>query len=336
MTTLPTTSNFRLPRVAGAGGPTLPPTAPAGGPGGLTPSLTPADVWRIIRGNVWLILATVVLAIAVGIGIYYYLLRTDPKYRSLGQLLVNRPYRVNPTNQPMYDQADGDFNLSIEQRTQQAQLQSESLWSDVLQNNDVVRNSKWFKKFQDKVTNSGGDAVRLAEVDLDENLRATPIPDSKLIQLTMDSANADDAHDIVEAIGNAHIRNQQQRTFDRTNQELEQAKQWQSRYVNLAKQTKDKMNAQMNRASVDAGRQTIKEMEMSQLIGAQTKARLDRTEAEGQMNAVNEQVNAGKDPYQVDMMVRNDPSVVRLTARLDELDLIIESQVAPGAESRDV
>src|SRR4051812_21310118 len=123
MTTLPTTSTYRLPRAPGGSGPGQPPThnVNVGGTASVAPVLTPADIWRVIRGNMWLIILTVAVAIGLGIGAYAYLLKNDPKYRSLGQLLVNRPYRINPTNNTSLDSGD-DFVLSIEQRTQQQQL----------------------------------------------------------------------------------------------------------------------------------------------------------------------------------------------------------------------
>jgi capsular exopolysaccharide synthesis family protein len=310
-----------------------PPQPPGGGAGGAAPALSPADVWRVIRGNVWLIIASVILAIAVGIGVYSYLLKNNPKYRSVGQLLVNRPYRINPTNDRTNDMSIEDFNLQVEQRTQQQQLMSEALWNDVLQNNELIRKSAWFRNLQSIADRTGVDAARLAREDLEDNLRATPINESKLLSLSMDCSYADDAHDIVEAIGNTHIRNLQQRTFDRTNQELESAKQWQTRYTNSIKQTKDKMNVQMSRGSVDVGRQTIKEMELGQLIGAQIKARLEANEATGQLDAITNQINSGKDPYQVELIVRNDASIQRLQQMLDSLDLDIDSQTISGDQS---
>ena len=338
MTTLPTTSNFRLPRGPGSGGPMVPPTQPptGGGPGGLAPALTPADIWRVIRGNLWLIAAVVIVAVAVGIGIYTYLLKNDPKYRSLGQLLVNRPYRINPTNQASNDMANDDFNLVIEQKTQQAQILSEALWSDVLEKNTVVRDSTWFKNLQAKSARTGIDAIRLAKEELNDDLRATPIQDSKLISLTMDCASPTDAHDIVEAIGNAHIDNQRQLTFDRTNRELNAASQYRDRYTNFARQTRDKMNALVSGTGgtpTEAGRLTIKEMQLSQLIGAQMKAASEASEAAGQLDAINKQIQSGKDPYQVDMMVRRDDQVMRLQMMVDQYDLDIESGTINGEQS---
>ena len=334
MTTLPTTSTFRLPRAPGGNGPGQPPPYNSNaGAVSTAPVLTPADIWRVIRGNLWLILATVIVALGVGVGVWAYLLKTDPKYRSLGQLLVNRPYRINPTNNTILD-ANDDFVLAIEQRTQQQQLLSEVLWFDVLEENQKIRETKWFKNLQAKAQGGKTTAAQLAKADLEENLRATPVSDTKIIQLTMDSGDPDDARDIVRAIGDKHIDNQQKRTQDRTSDELQTAKLWKTRYSENAKKTKDRMNTVMTRASVDVGRSTMKELEMSQLIGQQTRAATEETEARGQLESIQAAVKDGKDPYQVDAIVQNDPTVQRLQARLDDLDLAIDSASRNGTESR--
>ena len=333
MTTLPTTSTYRLPRAPGGSGPGQPPphNVNVGGPAAAA-VLTPADIWRVIRGNLWLIIAAVIVAVGIGIGVYAYLLKTDPKYRSLGQLLVNRPYRINPTNNTILD-GNEEFVLSIEQRTQQLQLTSETLWFDVLEENQKVRDTKWFKNFQAKAQDGKTTAVQLAKADLDDNLRATPVSDTKVINLTMECGNADDARDIVQAIGDKHIDNQQKRTQDRTSGELQAARAWKATATDNAKKTKDRMNTVMSRASVDIGRSTMKELEMSQLIGEQTKTNSQYNEAQGQLNAVEQAIKEGKDPYQVDAMVQNDPSVQRLQAYLDDVDLRMGSTVRAGTDA---
>jgi capsular exopolysaccharide synthesis family protein len=336
MTTLPTTSNLRLPRGPGSGGPmmpTQPPMVNVGG--GAVQALTPADIWRVIRGNLWLIAAIVVLAIAVGVGIYTYLLKNDPKYRSVGTLVVNRPYRINPTGNRDENAVD-DFVLVVEQRTQQQQLLSEALWADVLEKNTVVRDTRWFKSLQEKAARTQVAAVRLAKEDLEDNLRATPVQETKLISLTMDCASPDDAHDIVEAIGNAHIGKLQDQTFDRTRRELEAATQYKDRYTNYARQTKDKMLALMSRTGgtpTEVGRLTIKEMQLSQLIGAQVKARMESAEADGQLDAINNQIKNGKDPAEVEAAVRRDEQVARLQYMLDQADFEIERETINGEQS---
>lgn len=337
MTTLPTTPNLRLPRGPGSGGPMMPSQPPIVNVGGVAAqALTPADIWRVIRGNLWLIAAIVVLAIAVGIGIYTYLLKNDPKYRAVGTLLVNRPYRINPSGNNSVNLDNDEFVLNVELRTQQQQLLAESLWAEVLEKNTVIRESRWFKNLQEKSARTGVDAVRLAKDDLEDNLRATPVADTKLINLTMDCASPDDAHDIVEAIGNTLISRLQELYFDRTNRELTAASSYKDRYTNYARGLKDKMTALMSRTGgtpTEAGRLTILEMQLSQLIGAQVKADMEAAEANGQLEAINAQIKAGKDPAEVEAAVRRDEQVSRLQYMLDQSDFDIERETINGEQS---
>jgi len=303
-------------------------------------ALTGSDIWRVLRSNMWLILGAAILGGGIGGGVYAYLKQTHPKYRSVGYVVVNKPFRVSPTGkQTADDVSDIDFNLPIEQKTQTQMLLSEALWNDVIEKNTQVRDTDWYKNFENESSkkNSGVTPVRLAKEDLDDNLRVSPIPDSKLIQISMDCAKPDDARDIVKNLVDAHIDNQRQLNYDRTSQELESAKLWQDRYVKLEAQTKEKMNSLQagNATPVAMGRMSIKELEISQLIGAQTKARMDAQEASGALDAINQQVADGKDPSDVDMFVRNDPSVVRLQSMVDDFDMRIQSlEQTSGAKSR--
>jgi len=77
MTTLPTTTPMRLPRPV----PQQTPLA-LGGPVAAQPGggfqMTGADVWRVIRSNLWLIVAMLIISGIGGYGIFRFL---DAKFR---------------------------------------------------------------------------------------------------------------------------------------------------------------------------------------------------------------------------------------------------------------
>ena len=93
MTTLPQTTNIRLPRPVGlgpmAGGPMglahaqHAPSAPVGMSGG--------DVWRVIRANLWLIIISLAAAVVIGLGMYFYLARFHPRFTAVGYVQVAPP-----------------------------------------------------------------------------------------------------------------------------------------------------------------------------------------------------------------------------------------------------
>jgi len=343
MTTLPSTTAIRLPRepqqpashLAPVHGPHAPQQAGA---------LTGADAWRVIRGNIWWILGSTVVALVLGFVLYLYVKQTSPKWRSVAFVLVNKPVRINPVNSNSIDQADAnsDFNLPIEQRTQSTMLMSEALWDDVLQKSSKIRETTWFRNFVARSKNSTDAAsspVKLAKDDLSSNFRATLIPDSKLVQVSMDSASPTDSRDIVQEIVGQHIENQQQQTFDRTNQELNTATQWKDRYIKLEAQTKAAMNDIINRVGsgsspASMNRLNIKELQVSQLVSQQATARMKATDAQSMLESLQQQLNAGTDPTEVELAVKSDPSVQRLQAMVDDLDVRIEAQTASyGAKS---
>lgn len=355
MTTLPTTSSIRLPRAGTQGGQvlTMPPTpmGPMMSPV-VQPLLTPADVWRVIRGNFWLIVLSCVLAAGVGVGLFLWQRATNPKYEAIGWAEILRQTRWDPSTGQAVPLDEGQFDLKVEQRTQVEKILNEGLWTSVLQNNDAVRRTEWYQNFERKAgtvtangsqtsTPSAGSVTpfMLAKEDLQENFSATPRPESRLVRISMYASRPEDAQIIVQAIVDEHIKNQQQSTYDRTNAELITATQWADRYDRAIASVKDRMNMLQGSltsggGTVNFGRLNIKEMEISALISAQMKARTDANQAEAQLNAIQAMIQAGNDPAQVGQMVQMDPTVSRLRAMVDEFDLQLESSKDQLANSR--
>src|SRR4051812_4273637 len=97
MTTLPQTTAIRLPRpngqsqLAAAGGGQTVLAAPgmhAGGGAGANPGLSGSDVWRIIRGHIWLIVFMLVLSGAAGFGVNQLLAMKYPRFTATGFIQV--------------------------------------------------------------------------------------------------------------------------------------------------------------------------------------------------------------------------------------------------------
>src|SRR5689334_1315911 len=80
MTTLPTTTPIRLPRPAGATPLALPGTLVGAQGGANAFQMNGADVWRVIRSNIWLILAMLVLSTGAGFVLNWYLNKYHSSY----------------------------------------------------------------------------------------------------------------------------------------------------------------------------------------------------------------------------------------------------------------
>src|SRR5438034_765525 len=130
MTTLPTTTPMRLPR------PVAQTPLALGGPVGAQQAssfqMTGADVWRVIRSNIWLIIGLLVLSGAGGFGVYKYLDRYYSSYTAYGICQINPPERfhVRMEDQP---QTTDVTALALDQRTQAQLLKQEALFIQVLQ-----------------------------------------------------------------------------------------------------------------------------------------------------------------------------------------------------------
>ncbi len=347
MTTLPTTSSIRLPRSGGPGGQVLamPSTGPLGPVvhGAAQPLLTPADVWRVIRGNLLLIVASCILSGGIGFGLFWWQKETNPRYQAKGVAEVSRQIRVDPrTSEPVALDAGGMFDLKVEQRTQAEKLMNDGLWASVIESNKKLHELDWYRQFEalaGKGRYAGMTAPMLAKEDLADNFNVTPRPESRLLIISMNAGSAGDAKEVVQMIVDAHISNQQKLTFDRTNSELEIARQWRDRYNRELGRAKERMTQLSGSLStggspINLRRLNIREMEIGALIQAQMKAKLEATEAKAQLDAIEQSVQQGNDPSQVEQMVRLDPTVARLHAIVNDYELQLESAKRWGERSR--
>src|SRR4051794_9803051 len=136
MTTLPQTSPMRAPRVGGNGRLAMPimhGPAPAA-----SHAMTGADVWRVIRGNIWLILSTLVIAAIVGFLANMWLLARHSRYTAAGLLLVHTPNEM-PSYAGSFAMGADPATLEIELRTHAKRLTHEALLASVLENSEEVR-----------------------------------------------------------------------------------------------------------------------------------------------------------------------------------------------------
>jgi capsular exopolysaccharide synthesis family protein len=261
-------------------------------------------------------------------------------YRATGSIVIDRTQRFNPTKddvQPSYD-----FNLTVEQKTQAKMLMDPSLWMRVIENNQLLRETEWFKSFEREIAKRAEKtttAASLAREDLMDNFRAMPEVDSKLLRVSMDAPKAEDARDIVRYLVEDHIQGQQEQGRNKAQSELTMAQGWSDRYKQEMNAAKYRMNTLEQKLS-DTGspqaisRLNVQEMEISRLIDAQMKAKLEGSEAAGQLGAMEAQIKEGRDPPQVEMLVRQDPTVNRLRDMVDQYDMMMQSAKSTGEKSR--
>ena len=182
--------------------------------------MTAADAWRVIRGNMWLILTMLCVSLIVGYVANRLLQKYFPRYTASGLVTIHPPTTWN--YQTRTQETLGDFaGLAVEQRTQAMLLRSDSLITKVLQNpSSPVRNTKWFHTFEVPVQQPDGSVRPVADLAaakkaLSDSFVAAPIDGTNAVNVSMTASEGRDARDIVLAIVNQHLDQQEQLITDK-------------------------------------------------------------------------------------------------------------------------
>ncbi|MCC6238930.1 MAG: polysaccharide biosynthesis tyrosine autokinase [Phycisphaerales bacterium] len=315
MTTLPqTTTTMKLPREAGVGG-GAGLMAPVGLSHAGASQMTAADVWRVIRSNIWLIVISVAVAGVIGVGLNEVLKRVHPRWTATGVVEIN-PYAERDPRQIMATSPSKETIL-VEQRTQASKMSNEQLFSDLLQL-PTIRETGWYKSFTKPED---------AKQDLVDNVRVSPVPDTRLIQVSMSAADPGDARLILDELVSLHIRNEQRRALE-TNLDRGQ----------VLGRLKDEMNARRNdivrdlhRAQAElatagsglpgTGGVSPKDLEMMELVKRALELRAAAEMSDSQYQGVMETLKRGEEPPMVSERLGTDPMVMRYRQMLDEIDL---------------
>ncbi len=148
-------------------------------------------------------------------------------------LILWAPLLAGPTTRPVADgagllilSADGIPDAGIAAmmlETHAVMLQNPALIRNVVEQHPKFRETAFFKAIQAR----GGNAV-------DEYLRVLDvrtIPGTLLIRVNVDrEVVGADSRELIQCLCDSHITNLQRMRFDKTNRELEVAKQWRDRY----------------------------------------------------------------------------------------------------------
>lgn len=332
MTTLPqTTAAIRLPRpngqqsqlapaANGGGVPMLAHPGMAHAPGTVNAGLSGSDVWRIIRGHLWLIIITIVVCAGLGVAINYLLARNYPRYTAAGYIEVQPVIKpITDKGATVGDQADPQL-VSLEQKTQAALLRSEALLSKVLQNKgSEIRGTKWFDRF--KV----GDNYDIAgaKEDFIDNYTVTPLPETRLVKVEYTSAAPKDCQTVVREMGEQHIKDEQDRIFLQGQSQSVQLGQLRTKYRMLYQDNEMKLQRLRLKVSNAGGgvmnRVNMKEMELAEQRRNKSKADLEYKGAQAMLDGLNQTLAGGGVPITVQQLVDNNPEVATARATYRQL-----------------
>jgi capsular exopolysaccharide synthesis family protein len=310
------------------------PASPAG--------MTPADVLRVLRANVWLIAGSIVLAIIVGAIVNEVLRRYYPRYTATGYIQVQPRQFYNPLTKGQ--ETIGDFALlAVELRTQAQLIKQEGLFTRVLQDGTSrIRDTDWFKRYM-VLTDSQGRLmpdVSAAKNDLERNLEVNPIQDSKLIRISMTGASPKDNRVIVEEIIDKHLAEQRRQTQELVQGRTSALNNMKSRYQNEINRITNENRSKLADIGNDSlgivgwGRLSAKELELSRGLESEMKSLSEYNEARQRFETIMQQLQQGIEPPIIETFAADDYNVKMNRQMWEAYETNLAGLTNAGAKSR--
>jgi len=316
MTTLPQTTPIRLPRPAGGSpliGASAGPSAVGGGSGAI--QMSGADVWRVIRANLWLVALLVIICGIAGYFVNGYLEKNYAIYTATGYIRILPLQEIDP----LHPVAAGAVSQSllVEQKTEAQLIHSDGLINDVLSDStSPIRQTAWW------LVTCNSDPQKARRL-LSEKLMATPLLDSELISVSMSASDRHDTSIIVTAIVNKEIENNRASISHKNDADYSRMLDAKNRYQNLLTEdtsTVESLAASLNLSGLGTVGASPLEIELSRRVEDQLAARTDANKAEAAYNSFMSQYQQGQDPPQLTQMVKMDPDVASLRSESEYYD----------------
>ena len=336
MTTLPQSTTLtrvpqRAPRALAVGGHPAGMMAPVQQPNAF--AMSGADVWRIIRGNIWLILVLLIISAIGGFALNYYLSKNHSRYTAVGliQIQQSNPMTITAEARPT-DRLDIG-TLAIEQKSQVAMIRHESLLMKVLANREEIRKTDWFKGF-------GGNPVKAKE-DLLDKLDVIAIPETRLVSVAMSYSKPEDCKTIVQEIVQQHLDDQRQASQNKILERSQALNNLKQRYSFRLRDLGQDLRDKAIKLSIDGmgtpGRLSTKEIELSDLLKKQFEYQSTANEAKGALESALAQDQQGAELAGIGRMLETDQEINLLKNTVMQLEMGIEQQKSNlGKEHRNV
>lgn len=158
--------------------------------------ITPADIFRVIKQRILLILLIWIFGSAITVGVTMATMRYFPLWTATAHILVEAMTPSDPFN-PWGDRSDRD-TIERNLANQAQMIRDPDLLREVLVSPEVRLETDWFKQFADNVDN--------ALEDLDENLVSSPVRGSSLLAVSMPTRNPKDSPKIVNKITQLYLK----------------------------------------------------------------------------------------------------------------------------------
>jgi capsular exopolysaccharide synthesis family protein len=348
MTTLPQTAPIRVPRPVPAAGQISVPSSgaigPAAGDFSRAGGMTPADIWRVIRANMALIILALIAGGVAGYFINAALMKYAPKYKASADLVIRSanemPEPMKPTYTPSPDELallqnqHASYLMSIDTAFLEA-LEADMNESDTTNrpnNTKPLRQTNWFKSFPN-------DAER--KKDLVSNLRAAPRDRSRLISVEMTAATPDDARDVLVALIAPYLSKleRQQEAAERNQMEL-----LRSEKTKLEFELESVVKRQLNQKETELGMEGVelfgswnsKRLQYERMLQTRSEVKANLAGLTVQKENLDRTLRDGKTPAEVNNMLSRDGRYLSAQERVDLLEIEIDQLALTHGEKSEI
>jgi len=300
---------------------------PSGGPIalGAGSTMTGNDVWRLLRANIWSILLVMIVFLGAGAALNQFVLKPYfSRFTSSGFVKISILANTDPTKGNGEEELGDPGRIGLETRSTALLLKSDGLLSDFLSTNPEVQKTDWYHKFE--VKNAAGQNVpdtAKAKASLEDSLSVSAQPETSLIQVAMTAPNPQDARTIVTELVNMFLREQQAYKQSRTSArsaELNRIRNEVQRRSTLMQEDLRRLQQELNRAGYKTstqGGQSQKEIELTELLRKQLDSNADLSDATQMLQSMQEAMQRGETPSQVESMMAQDQRVFQAKLGVD-------------------
>lgn len=315
--------NLMVPRRAGPARP---------GPAMAAPTLTPKDIFGILRRHIWLMVSLIVLGFIVGGASWYFLRQYFPKYTAQTLIKVLPPGEKEPL--AIAARLAGK-DIQYGHRQSIASLIKEQRSFIRLIDSRTIQETKWFKRFGEPLDR----AIQKAFKDLRKHFRAFAHRDADFVVISMTCRDDKESALIVNEMLDLFLASQRGTSkTEITNRltELENQRLSVQRELDLSNNALDQVRTRFGFTDLEQRyfRPTITrrlgelEVELDRLI-------LEKNQIQTTIDVLEERMK-GPVTKMVEREVERDPVVINLTQQLAALEIVLAGRLAKFGENHKV
>ena len=296
---------------------------PGGGGGGQGAQLTGADVMRVLRENLWLIVLALIVSGVAGYALNEYLRRNFIAYTADAKLFLTDPEGFNPFNETgLTDRLRDNDDLDVRLQTQAARLKSEQLFDKLLtQRDNALKKSEWLRKVAG--TGDGKIDPGRAKEALFDAFNAGPIRGTRLIDVEFTANDPIEARNILELIVNTRLEDQLTEAGRSSSQRIEDMKRViREREADIQEVEREIRGFDSARAGANEAVASMAALEQQlRMVGTSVfNVEQERDAFASQLQAAQDAVALGQFPAGVEAMVAQNPEVAQLRQSITNTD----------------